>query len=237
MARAAEPRGENMPLVRREKGEEAGGRAQGRGGKEPVSHRQGPSLALLFVQLGDHFKLRRHFAFKPWAEHKPFKVLLQFMGSIYKHRELERRRACVVAEKDTNISPLSCIPPEFNRSEALLITRLAQPSPCASPFPTAASAAWSAQPPEQTGTRSSGSSREAAMPPCLCSGKAGRLLGEAASLEALQQPCSAGAPTFAGRAFGDISRGCNLSIPVLPQHQGGFHRHKAAGRLPHLHPL
>lgn len=77
MAGAAEPPGENVPLVRRE---EEGGRAQGRGGKELVSHCQGPSLAVLFVQLSDHFKPRRHFSFMPWAEHKPFKVLLAVYG-------------------------------------------------------------------------------------------------------------------------------------------------------------
>ncbi|XP_009891225.1 PREDICTED: regulator of G-protein signaling protein-like [Charadrius vociferus] len=30
----------------------------------------------------DYFKLRHHFAFKHWEEHKPFKVLVQLMGSI-----------------------------------------------------------------------------------------------------------------------------------------------------------
>lgn len=82
LARAAKLLGEKMPLARREDDEEEGGRAQGRGGKELVSHCLGHSLSLLFMQPGDYVKPRRHFAFKPWEKHKPFKVLVQLMGSI-----------------------------------------------------------------------------------------------------------------------------------------------------------
>ncbi|XP_048168882.1 regulator of G-protein signaling protein-like [Corvus hawaiiensis] len=69
----------------------------------------------------------------PWAEHKPFKVLLQFMGSIYEHRDLERRRACVVAEKDTNISPLSLSP--FCLSIRVAFIAIKQQGAFPTPFP------------------------------------------------------------------------------------------------------
>lgn len=125
------------------------------------------------------------------------KFCLQFMGSIYKHGELERRAACVVAEKDTALSPLSRIPPESRRN-SLLLTRLSSPCP-QPPAPLAALGSQSKKDPaplEAVGKL-----------PCLGSaGEAGK--------EALQQPCSAGAPRFAGRAFGD----CDLRIPLVPQH-------------------
>lgn len=61
MARAAEPRGENMPLVRREKGEEAGGRAQGREGAGFSSPRPVPGSPVRAA--GGSFQTQASFRF------------------------------------------------------------------------------------------------------------------------------------------------------------------------------
>lgn len=81
LARAAELSGEKITPCK--EGEEEGGRAWGRGEKGPVSHCQGHCLAPRFMQPGDYFKPRQYFAFKPWKEHKPFKVPMyrQVMGA------------------------------------------------------------------------------------------------------------------------------------------------------------
>lgn len=78
LARAAQPPGEKMPLARRVRRKGAG---QGREGAS-CSLPRPRSLTLLSLQLGYYFKPKCHFAFKPWEEHRPFKVLVQLLGSI-----------------------------------------------------------------------------------------------------------------------------------------------------------
>lgn len=97
----------------------------------------------------------------------------------------------VAGKEDTNVSP-SCPVFLLNSpgAKVLLILRLAQPSPQTSPFPTATSAICGARIPEQKGTCSSWCCRKAAVPSCLGSGKAGRLLGGAASQAAPQRRVS-----------------------------------------------
>lgn len=107
------------------------------------------------------------------------------------------------AERDTNISPLSRVPPEFNRSKSLLITGLAQPSlPTRVLLPQRRQRRWQRSDPKgKKGTCSSGSSGEAAMPG-LWQGWRGE----------------AGGASPAGTDFAARRQrfwGCNSSIPPL----------------------
>lgn len=67
------------------------------------------SLAVPFMQPGDYFKPRHHFAFKPWEEHKPFEVLVQLMGSIQPSVNIDSwnsgEHVWWQEKDDTNISP------------------------------------------------------------------------------------------------------------------------------------
>lgn len=118
--------------------------------------------------------------------------------------------SCVAAQKDTNISPLSWIPPEFNSSKALLLSGLAPHA-----FPHPHSRLQRSDPETKRKAHSSGSPRGAAVPGLWEGGR-----GEAGG--GIRLRC------------GDASSGCNSSVPLVPQQQ---HRHKATGRLPHLLPL
>lgn len=90
-------------------------------------------------------------------------------------------------------------------------------------FPSAASAAGSAQIPKEK--KEPAPLEAPGKLPCLGSGKAGGERQGEQALQALILP-------LAGRDFGAVTR---VSPPV-PQHQGGFHRNKATGRLPQLLP-
>ncbi|KAM9542409.1 regulator of G-protein signaling protein-like [Guaruba guarouba] len=58
-----------------------GGRAESRRLKE-LSSLQRPLSGFPVHAVGDYFRCRHHFAFKPWEKHKPFKILVQLMESV-----------------------------------------------------------------------------------------------------------------------------------------------------------
>lgn len=78
LARAAEPSGEKMPFC--EEGRRRKGREQGK--ERAVLSLQRPVSGSLVHAVGNYFRRRHHFAFKPWEKHKPFKILVQLMGSV-----------------------------------------------------------------------------------------------------------------------------------------------------------
>lgn len=90
----------------------------------------------------------------------------------------------MAAERDTNTGPLSRIPPEFNRSEALLITGLAQPSlPTRVLVPHSLQRCWQRSDPKEK--KEPAALEAPGKLPCLGSGE------ERQGEEALQaQPCS-----------------------------------------------
>jgi len=67
--------------------------------------------------------------------------------------------------------------------------------------------------------------------PCLPAWALGKQAG-CEERQPCRQPHSAGSPRFAGRAWGDASRGYSSSIPLLSQHRDGVHRCLAIGHLP-----